>query len=173
MGRPKKAGRKLQSIEECATAMGELLVATAHVEALTAERDLAVAEASVLYEPAIDDSRKQVGELRAALQGYYYGHLSEVEKDGVKHYQFANGVMGRRDDPPALVPKNRAWTWPAVLVALKAKFGDRFLTSKEPVVNKELVKTEIPEGELGDYGLKLERGETFYAEPARLPEVEA
>ena len=39
MARPKKAGRELKSIEECAAAMGELLIAQTDLEAATANRD--------------------------------------------------------------------------------------------------------------------------------------
>ena len=111
MGRTKKAGRELKSLEECTAAMGELLISTVRAERLTAERDLAVAVASARFEAEIDQARREVGEALAALKAYYYGHLSEVEKDGVKHCQLANGVMGRRDDPAALALKNRAWSW--------------------------------------------------------------
>jgi hypothetical protein len=171
MGRPKKAGRELKSLEECTAAMGELLVAQTDLEATTANRDREVAVVQKRYEFDLDNARFRAGEALAALQAYYYGHLSEVEKDGVKHCQLANGVMGRRDDPAALALKNRAWSWGSVLIALRGKFGERFLTAKDPTVNKDLVKKELPEAELGEYGLKLERGETWYAEPARLPEV--
>lgn len=171
MGRPKKAGRALGSLAECTVEMGELLVATADLEAATAERDLAVAATQKKWESTIDDARGRKGKAAAALQAYYYGHLSEVEKDGVKHCQLANGVMGRRDDPTALALKNRAWAWGSVLIALRGKFGERFLTPKDPTLNKDLIKAELPEAELGEYGLKLEKGETWYAVPARLPEV--
>jgi CHASE2 domain-containing sensor protein len=71
------------------------------------------------------------------------------------------------------VLKNRAWTWGTVLILLREKFGDRFLRAKAPEIDKDLVKAEIDEDDLGDFGLKLEQDETWYAEPARLPEVGA
>jgi hypothetical protein len=171
MGRPKKAGRELESIEECTAAMGDLLIAATQLDALTADRDLAVAKASKVYEAPMDLAREQKAGLEAALKGYYYAHLAELEKDGVKHFQLANGVMGRRDNPARLALKNRAWTWGAVLVLLRAEFGDRFLRVQAPEIDKGLVRTELPKDDLAEYGLKLEKDETFYAEPARLPEV--
>ena len=171
MGRPKKAGRELKSLEECTAAMGELLVAQTDLEAATANRDREVAVVQKRYEGDMDDARARAGEALAALQAYYYGHLSEVEKDGVKHCQLANGVMGRRDSPAKLALKNRAWTWGSVLVLLREKFGDRYLRVKAPEIDKDLVKAEIAEEDLGEMGMKLEQDETWYAEPARLPEV--
>ena len=54
---------------------------------------------------------------------------------------------------------------------LREKFGDRFLRTRDPEVDKDLVKAELPAAELGVYGLKLDQDETFYAEPARLEAV--
>jgi phage host-nuclease inhibitor protein Gam len=162
----------LQSLDDCAAAMSDLLTVTLQLEGLVADRDLAVAKASATYEPAIDTGRARKADIEAALKAYYYGHLSEVEKDGKKSVQLANGVMGRRDNPARLALKNRQWTWAAVLAILREKAGDRFLRLRDPEIDKDLVKAEIAPEALGEVGLKLEQDETFYAVPARLPEVD-
>ena len=152
-------------------AMAGLLVAVVSLEELEAQRALAVATASSTFEPRIDATRAQRDELLASLKAFYYAHLGEAEKDGKKSVQLANGVLGRRDNPPKLAPKNRSWTWGAILICLREKFGERFLRTREPEVDKDRVKAEIPAEELGNYGLKLDQDETFFAEPARLPEA--
>ena len=171
MGRPKKASIELGSIDDCTRAMGELLVAVTDLEILTAESDLARAAASQKFESRMDDARARKADLEMALRNYYYAHLAEVEQGGVKHKVLANGVMGRRDNPPKLALKNRSWSWASVLIVLKEKFGDRFLRTRDPEVDKDLVKAELPAAELGAYGLKLDQDETFYAEPSRMPEA--
>jgi len=151
--------------------MSGLLVAVVNLEELEAQRALAVATASSGFEARIDQTRATRDELLAALKAFYYAHLGEVERDGKKSVQLANGVMGRRDNPPKLAPKNRSWTWAAILICLREKFGDRFLRSREPEIDKDRVKAEIAPDDLGNYGLKLDQEETFFAEPARLPGV--
>src|ERR1022692_714395 len=171
MARAKKASVVLGSIDDCTRAMGELLVAITELEILTAESDRARALASAQFETRLDAAHMQKDGLEMALRDYYYTHLAEVEQGGVKHKQLANGVMGRRDNPTALKLKNRSWTWGSVLVVLREKFGDRYLRRRDPEIDKDLVKAELPADDLGAYGLKLEQDETFYAEPTRLPEA--
>jgi hypothetical protein len=174
MARPKKnCGAELGSLEECTRAMGDLLVAITDIETLTAERDLAVAAASAKFEFSLDNAKARKSEAEAALQGYYYTHLGEVEKGGEKHCDLANGVMGRRDNPAALKPLNTAWTWAAIKVRVRELWGPTkyFHEPKEPELDKDVLKT-LPADELKKAGMKTEAGETFYAEPARLPAVE-
>jgi phage host-nuclease inhibitor protein Gam len=156
-------------MEECTSAMGGLLDVTVQLEGLVAERDASVAKASAIYETSIDTARSRKAGIEAALEAYYYGHLAELETAGKKSAQLVNGVMGRRDNPAKLVLRNKAWSWGSVLVALRAKFGDRFVRTPPPEIDKEAVKAEIPEEGLADVGLRLAQDETFYALPARLP----
>ena len=171
MARPKKASVVLGSIEECTRAMSGLLVAITDLETLTAERDLAVAAASQRFEAGMDDAKLRRDDLSAALRTYYMAHVDEIETDGRRSIQLANGVMGRRLSPPALKLANRSWTWAAVLIRLRAKFGARFLRTRDPEIDKDLVKAELAIEELRALGLKLEQDETWYAEPSRMPEA--
>ena len=171
MARPKKASVELGSIDDCTRAMGELLIAVTDLAILTAESDRARASASAKFEAGLDGARARKADLETALRNYYYAHLAEVEQGGVKHKVLANGVMGRRDNSPKLALKNRSWTGASVLIVLREKFGDRFLHTRDPEVNKDMVKAELPAADLGVYGLKLDQDETFYAEPLRLPEA--
>ena len=168
MGRGKKAGMELLSIEDCTGAMGELLAATIEIEVLVAERDLAVAGASARFEARLDAEWARRGALEASLEAYYYDHVREIEASGRKSLQLANGVMGRRDNPPALKPLNRKWTWKAILQAVTTGLGVAYLRAKEPELDRDKLKT-LPNEKLRDFGLKVEGDETFYVEPARLP----
>jgi phage host-nuclease inhibitor protein Gam len=173
VGRPKKAGKVLVSIEECVLTMADLLIAITDIEALIAERDQAVAASSARFEFSIDNAKARKLEAEMALQNYYYTHLAELERGGAKHYDLANGVMGRRVDPPALKPLNKAWTWEAIKVRVRELWpGKYFHEPKAPELDKELLKT-LPAEDLKKAGMKTEAGETFYAEPARLPGAEA
>ncbi len=169
MGRQKKAGVELGSIDDCTRAMGELLAVTIEVEVLVAERDLAVAQASKKFETRLDDAWARKGAVSASLEAYYYGHVLEIEADGKKSLQLANGVMGRRDNPPALKPLNRKWTWAAILQAVTTGLGMSYLRTREPELDRDKLKT-LPNEKLRDFGMKVESDETFYVEPARLPE---
>ena len=171
MGRPKRASVELGTIADCQAAMGGLLAAVTDLETLTAERDMAVAAASKKFESPMDDAKMRRDDLSAALKTYYMAHVEELEKDGRRSVQLANGVMGRRMSPAKLMLVNRSWTWAAVLVRLREKFGSRFLRLRDPEIDKDLVKAELAIEELRALGLKLEQDETFYAEPARMPEV--
>jgi len=170
MGRPKKARVVLASIEDCTRTMADLLVAITDIEILIAEKDQAVAAASAQFEFSLDNAKMRRLEAEVALKNYYYTHLEELELGGAKHYDLANGVMGRRDNPAALKPLNRAWTWEAIKVRVRELWGRTayFHEPKEPELNKELLKT-LPAEELKKAGMKVEAEETFYAEPARLP----
>jgi hypothetical protein len=170
MARPKKASVVLGSIDDCTRAMGELLVTITELEILTAESDRARAAASAQFEKRLDAAHAQKAGLEMALRDYYYTHLAEVEQGGVKHKQLANGVMGRRDNPAALKPLNRQWTWAAILQAVTTGLGIPYLRIREPELDKDKLKT-LGNEKLRNFGMKLEIDETFYAEPARLPEV--
>jgi hypothetical protein len=169
MGRPRKASVVLESIEDCTKKMGELLVAITDLEIFIAERDVAVAAAGKEHEALIDDAAWRKADAEAALKSYYYLHAAQIEKGGAKHLDLSNGRIGRRDDPPALKPLNRAWTWAAIAVMVRDLWpGKYFHEAKEPELDKDVLKTLAAE-ELKKAGLKVEAGETFYAEPARLP----
>jgi phage host-nuclease inhibitor protein Gam len=169
MARPKKAAAELATLADCNDAMGQLREAETDLASLTADRDRAVAAAQTKYEVKIDAAKASAKGLRAALEAYYYAHLREIEQGDVKHVQLPNGRMGRRDNPPALVPLNRSWTKKAILNAVKVLFGLRFLRVKEEVDLVALKDAKLAVEQLKQLGLKVEAGETFYAEPARLP----
>jgi hypothetical protein len=171
MGRPRKTAIELKSIAECTEAMSELLIVTTQIETLVADRDQTVAKTTAIYETGLDVGRSRKAGLEAALKDYYYGHLESLEKDGARSFQLANGVMGRRANPPRLAPLNKGWTWASILVRLRERYGVRFLRERAPEVDKDLVKAELAGEDLKAMGLQLAQDETFYAEPARLPEA--
>ncbi len=172
MGRPKKIQRELLTVEDCTAAMGRLLAATIEAEKVVAERDLAIAAASARFEPRLDEARQTAAEMTAALEGYYYAHVQEIEASGRKSLQLVNGVMGRRDNPPALKPLNRRWTWAAIKQAVRAGLGLEYLRQPEPELDRDKLKT-LGNEKLREFGMKVESDETFYIEPERLPEVRA
>lgn len=176
MGRPKKKAEHIaESIEECTTVMADLLVAETDLEILDAEKARAVAEASAKFESPINQARARRDVALAALSGYYYSHLTEIEKGGVKHLALSNGTMGRRDNPPKLKPLNRNWTWTAIQAAVRDKWLGRkgFQAPKAPDMDKEWLKDFALQEPVAaaNLGLKAESDETFYAEPARPAEV--
>jgi phage host-nuclease inhibitor protein Gam len=171
MGRPKKAAVELENLAECDQALADLRAVNSDIQGLDSEKSRAVAAASALFEAALDERKKTRGELLAALGAYYYAHRAEIEKDGAKHVQMANGRMGRRDCPEALKPLNRKWGWEAICNAVRAEFGPtRFFRAAEPQLDEEALKAaRLAVEELKQLGLKLEADEKFYAEPAALP----
>jgi phage host-nuclease inhibitor protein Gam len=171
MARPKKPNLELRSLDECNEALRELLLATTNLESLQASRDTKVAEVTASYEGPINWAIGRRDDLTTALQHYYMTHLADIERDGRKSLQLANGVIGRRLSPPALKLRNKSWTWRVVLVKLQAKFGTKYLRKRDPEVDKDAVKAEMSAEDLESCGLKVEQDETFFAEPARPPAV--
>lgn len=164
MARPRKATVILASIEECTAAMRKLLLATLDHERATAERDGYMALAMKQYEKRLQTLTEKRQDLDLQLQNYYMTHLGEVERDGKKSVQLQYGVMGRRFGNPSLRLLNKSWTWTAVLVKLREHFGKKFLRLRDPEVDKDKVKTELPEEQLGEYGMKLAQAESFYVD---------
>jgi phage host-nuclease inhibitor protein Gam len=170
MARPKKASVTLASIEECSQAMRKLLLATTDAEMLTAERDAAAAAAMKPFDKRLQVAQEQAKDIEAQLQQYYMSHLAEVETGGARSLKLLYGVMGRRLGNPALKLLNKSWTWDAAREAVRKKWGVGFLIFKDPEIDKEKVKADIPEEKLPDCGLKLHQEERFYAEPDRTAE---
>lgn len=170
MARPKKLNVELNSLDDCAQAMTDLLMAITDLEILTAERDMAVAAAQKKFETRMDDAKVRKSDNEEALQAYYMSHLDEIEKDGRKSIQLANGVMGRRDNPDKLVPLNRNWTLKAIKIRVRSLWNDKYFHEpKEPELDKDKLKAELGDEDLKKAGLKKESDETFYIEPTRLP----
>jgi hypothetical protein len=167
----------LQSIEECDAAMYRLLIATLEREKLECARDAQVAAAQKIFALDIDKAVKAQAEEEARLQQFYLTHLEICEAGGRKSLRLNYGVMGRRASPEALRLANKSWTWAAVLTKLQSMFPGQFVRLAEPEIDKDKVKADFERGMLADFGMKIERGETFYAElraldsPASLREL--
>jgi phage host-nuclease inhibitor protein Gam len=172
MARPKKTTATLASLTDCTDAMRRLLLATTKAEGIQAERDASMARLFKTYEAELASAVAQRTDLEAQLQQYYMTHLPEVEA-AKKSIELTYGVMGRRLSPPALKLANKSWTWRAALVALSARFKDRFVLKREPEMDKDAVKAEIPEADLVLYGLKLDQEEKFYIELKRAEQESA
>jgi hypothetical protein len=159
----------LATPEECVRTMAELLIAITDIEVLIAEKDLAMAAALARTETRLDDAKARKIEAEVALKNYYYAHLAEIEKSGAKRWQLSNGVIGRRDNPPALKPLNRAWSWEKIKAAVRERWGTKYFHApKAPELDKDKLK-ELDAEQLKLAGMKLESEETFYAEPDRAP----
>ena len=118
MARPRKVKTELADLEACNSAMYDLLQATLQQEGLTVDRDAAVAKASAQYEPALDECRALIADIRVSLQAYYMGHLAECEAGGNRSIQLGYGKMGRRMSPESVRLATKSWTWGSVLEAL-------------------------------------------------------
>jgi phage host-nuclease inhibitor protein Gam len=173
VARPKKASAELASIDDCNEALHELLLITLKLEGLTADRDRERAAVDARFEGLIDTATARKKDLDMQLQQYYMAHLDQVEKDGKRSLGLYWGVIGRRMSPPALKLLNKSWTWRTVLIKLREKFGDRFIRTKDPEVDKDLVKAELDDARLRECGLKLDQDEAFFAEPDRAKKAEA
>lgn len=172
MGRPRKPSRELRSLEECNQALRELLNAQTRREEIEAQRDREMAAVSARYEPETQALLRTEIDCHAQLKDYYYAHVAEIETGGRRSLQLANGVIGRRLTPPALKPRNSSWTWRKIMLFLREKFGRKFEREAEPTLDRELIKAEIDPDKLGEFGMRLEQDEVFYAEPHRPPSQE-
>lgn len=171
MGRPRKVA-ELKDLTECNLAMGDLLLAITDIEILEAERAMAMAAASAKFEDALDDAKGRKLAAAGALESYYYTHVTEIEAKGQKFVQLPAGRMGRRDNPPKVVPLNRKWTWGAIAAAVRVALPNCLLPAKEREIDRNALKDQDA-ATLQSVGLKVEKDETFYAEPERPAEVKA
>jgi len=165
--KPQPEIEELKSLAACEEAMQSLLRNTTRREELVAERDRLIADTTRTYQPSLELIADHLQGLELQLRQYYLTHAAEIEKDGAKFVQLAAGVMGMRLTPPSLRLLNKKWTWESARAALHAIFGEKFDRIKDPELNKQLVKTDLPADDLKQYGLKLDQEEIFYAEPLR------
>jgi phage host-nuclease inhibitor protein Gam len=173
VARPRKASGELNSLAECTDAMRRLLLAATRKERIQAERDETMARLFKTYEKDLTAAVEEEKDLTLQLQQYYMAHMKECEIGGRKSIELTYGVIGRRTVPASLRLLNKAWTWPAVLVRLREAFGDAYVRKFDPEIDKEAVKSKIPEADLALYGLKLEQGQTFYIELTRAEQESA
>jgi hypothetical protein len=170
VGRRKKksdAGEPLGSIGDCTRTMAELLTAITFIESSIALRDAAAAVVAEQWEEILEEARARKTEAETALRNYYYAHKAEIERNGAKHLQLDNGVMGRRTNPPAL-KKLRGWSWERVKQEVWVRLGGTYFHRQDdPPLDKDRLK-ELAAEELEKLGMKLESSETFYAEPSRI-----
>lgn len=173
MARPRKTSAVLESLKECDRVMERLLLATLDLEKEEAIRDGAIATAVRTHKPRITVLSAKITDLELQLQNYYMTHTAELEADGKKSVQLKFGVMGRRKGKPSLVPLKKSWTWKAILIALRDRFGEQFLSHPEPKVDKDKVKAEIPPESLAEFGLRIKQEEAFFTELFRPERDEA
>lgn len=167
MARPRKASGTIESIEDCREAVRKLLVQTIDLERLVGEKEKAVAAAELWNKGAIAAAVGREADLSLQIEQYYMTHVSELEVDGKKSYEFPSGVIGRENTPPALKLANRAWKWATATAAVAAKLGNKFLHYKDPELKKDEVKEALKKGEitteqLKACGLKVEGDEQFF-----------
>jgi phage host-nuclease inhibitor protein Gam len=168
LARPKKATKELRSIDECTAAMGELLQVTIALESAIAIRDRAIAELQAEYESQLDEYRRDIADIEASLEAYYYAHMQSLEDGGArKHFKLPNGVIGRRFGAGKLVPLNRSWTWKTVEIKVRELWGMKYFRAAEPEIDKQALKEKLDAEQLASAGLKVQNDESFYAEPAR------
>jgi phage host-nuclease inhibitor protein Gam len=168
MGRPRKAKKKLGTLDECQEAMRLLKLSAIEQERLEGARDKAIAGITEKYAGEITAAADAVKDLTLQLQNYYMTHLADLESEGKKSVRLRHGVMGRRLGSPALRLVNKSWSWASALVKLREKWGDRFIRTADPEVKKdEVKKADLEAADLRECGLKIDQDEDFYAEPDR------
>jgi phage host-nuclease inhibitor protein Gam len=164
---PDPPAAELQTLADCENAMHRLLAHITKREALQAERDRLIGEANRKYQPSIDVQINRARELETQLQQYYVEHADEIERNGEKILRLSSGVMGMRLSAPSLKLLSRTWSWEQAMQKLHAEYGDRFVRTLPPEIDKRLVKSELAGQDLKPFGLRLEQEEVFYAEPLR------
>ena len=164
----------ISSISDCDQALHRLLVATLRSESLTAERDSEIAEVQKRFAPRLAKSALIAATLGTEIQAFYEANREELEQDGKKSIQLANGWLGMRSPShPSLEPLNQKWSWEKITAQVrevwKAKY---FHKPKPPGIDKVKVKKELTVEQLAECGLKLDDSETFYLELNRLAEAD-
>lgn len=169
MARPKKITKQIQTVEEANAAMKALILAEVELEKVRGSMDLARAGATAQFEDQMDAAKSRYSDLFEALQGWYMANHKALEMPGRRSVDMLYGVLGRRKGNPTLKVLNRSWTWGAVAICLRDKFGAAFFHEpKPPEIDRERVRQELNEEQLKAVGLKVDQEERFYAELDRL-----
>jgi hypothetical protein len=167
---PTGSAGTLHSIDDCDGALYRLLKATLRTEMLVARRDSEVATIQKQYATQIAKSGIDTASLEAEIEAYYDAHRDELERDGKKSVQLANGTLGMRaPSNPPLVPLNAKWNWEKIEAKLKELWSKKYFHKpKPPGIDKVKAKKDLTEEQLKECGLKLDATEKFYYELNRL-----
>ena len=164
----------ISSVGECDAALYKLLAATLRKESLTAKRDSEIAPIQKRYAPRIEKEWTEIATLESEIETFYREHHDELEQDGKKSVQLANGLLGMRSPTnPALVPlhgdPDDQKVWTKIAAKVKELWQRKYFHKpKPPALDKVKLKKELDEQQLKECGLKLDDSETFYYELNRL-----
>jgi hypothetical protein len=153
MARPKKTSAVLETVEDARVAARKLLLVTIEREKFQGACEMAITGIRKQYEKPICDATEKEKDLHEQLRQFM---LTQKPADGKKSIDLVYTTIGLRKSPASLKLLNKAWTWAAVLVKLREKFGAKYLRTKDPEVDKDLVKAHIAEEDLAEFGLKLD-----------------
>jgi Bacteriophage Mu Gam like protein len=162
----------ISSIFDCDQALHRLLVATLRSEKLTADRDSEIAEVQKRYMPRLTRAGEIIAALETDIQAFYEENRADLEQNGMKSVQLANGWLGMRSpSQPALEPLNSRWTWETIGAKVKELWGEKYFHKpKPPALDKVKLKKERTPAQLRECGMKLDDTESFYIELQRLAE---
>ena len=131
------------------------------------EKRIAELNAAVDAETATPVSEINSPAARAQL---YCEQPRELSPDDQRSRQFRNARVGFRWNPYKVEKRLSKDTWEAIGERLaELPWGERYVTYKSPVVNKELLlnhRAVITEAEQRQAGIEFAKAETFFIDPA-------
>lgn len=133
-----------------------------------AEHDQRIAALNAAFDAETADQVSEINGLINSCQLYCESHR-ELFPDDQRSREYRNARVGFRWNPYKVEKRLTKDTWDAIGERLaELPWGERFVTYKPPVVNKDLLRdhqAEITEQEQRQAGIEFVKGETFYIDP--------
>ncbi len=150
--------------DEFFAAIDQIATLQTRMRLVTARRDKQIQSVQDEFQPEISTLTEQIKARMALAEQYADTHRDELFPGKVKSAETELASYGYRLHPPALKLLNRKWSWDAVLEAAKRAFPGRFVRQEE-TLQKDSLKAELTDEQLGAVGLRIDQQETFGVTP--------
>lgn len=159
--------------EELAGAINRHVELKLQLQKKTAAHERRVAEANTEFDKDTAELVAEIGALESGAQLFAEQHrelFPESAKDGPRSRTYRNATIGFRWNPYRVTKRLAKDTFEAIAERLAAlPWGGQFVRRPAPEVDKDALlrhQAELTEQQLAQAGLKFERGEKFFIDPA-------
>ena len=121
------------------------------------------------FKARVKNANAKINEIVVAAESYAAHHRDELLGDK-QSSETKLAFFGYRRSPGVVKTLNSKWTFAKALEALKAA-GKKACIKVSESLNKDVVKAQIPEAELAQYGLRIDYPEEFGITPKRAEET--
>lgn len=131
------------------------------LDAKAADKEKEIQDVTLRHDPAISEITSEMESLMEACELYASPRKKELFGK-LKSAQTSLTIYGYRLGQPTLKTLS-GWTWDKVLALLEKSRRKVYIQTKKSV-NKEAIRSHVPQRKLCKLGLKIEQKESFYVE---------